>query len=176
MNKQELLLNAMKIAHGTQLRKYTNEPYWYHLIEVAEIIRPHNIFLGVEIAYCHDVLEDTPTTYLQLIHIITNCGYELWEALYITSGVIQLTDVYTTESYPDMNRQQRKALEAIRLSNTTPVAQSVKYGDLISNTTSITQYDPTFAITYKQEKIAILDVCKLGEPTLYERALTLATT
>lgn len=176
MNRQELLLNAMKIAHGTQLRKYTNDPYWYHLVEVAEIIRPFNIQFGVEIAYCHDVLEDTSTTIVQLIQTIIGCGYKLWEALRITTSVIQLTNVYTHEQYPQFNRKKRKELETLRLSATAPTTQSVKYADLISNTISIAQHDPEFAITYKQEKLAILEVCKLGEPALYERALNLVTT
>lgn len=43
-------------AHGNQ--RYGQNPYVYHLDQVAELCRPH-CTRAVEIAYLHDVLEDT---------------------------------------------------------------------------------------------------------------------
>ena len=52
-------------AHSAigQVRKYTNEPYWIHLEEVANIVRTtYHTDAMVAAAWLHDVVEDTQVT------------------------------------------------------------------------------------------------------------------
>lgn len=55
-----------RVAHAAvgQLRKYTNEPYIVHPLEVARIVKsvPHDSNM-VMAAYLHDVLEDTKISF-----------------------------------------------------------------------------------------------------------------
>lgn len=160
--QQENLFEIVKHYHGDQMRKYTNEPYWHHLFNVAKIVDefvPYN----KEIALCHDLLEDTKCTALQLgWHLTKDCNYSLGFATSIVSGVKNLTDEFTHESHPEMNRKERKLKEAYRLSYMGGECQSVKYADLIDNTKSIVLYDPGFAKTYIPEAIELLDRLRKG--------------
>jgi len=83
-------------------------------------------------------------------------GYSRFEAYQITKTVLELTDVYTSERFPWLNRKQRKLYEAIRLGGVSDMAKNVKFGDMIDNTSSIVQHDKNFAKTYLQEKIEML--------------------
>jgi (p)ppGpp synthase/HD superfamily hydrolase len=70
--------------------------------------------------------------------------------------VNDLTDQFTHEHYPEMNRAERKTLEAFRISEISGGALKVKLADLIHNTTDIVHNDPDFAVKYLQEKRRIL--------------------
>lgn len=40
LTKQQLeLLSYVKAWHGSQKRKYTSEPYWYHVLRVANLVK-----------------------------------------------------------------------------------------------------------------------------------------
>ena len=157
--KEHQLLEFVKHWHGDQVRKYTGEPYWHHLVNVAEMasIEP----LGYEIGLCHDLLEDTKCSYEILYSEMKNLGYSLTDRLNICNAVIELTDVYTKESC-ELNRAERKRKESDRLGTISKLAQSVKYADLIDNTKSIAKHDPKFAKVYLAEKRAILDNMRNG--------------
>lgn len=154
--RQKVLLRWVQDTHGEQKRKYTGEPYWKHCYEVAQHASEYNIKLGVEIGLCHDLIEDTECTLPDLLRFLMSSGYDNKESLFITFCVDDLTDEYTKEKYPTLNRKARKELEAERLGNAHPDAQSVKYCDLINNTDSICEHDPKFAKIYLKEKKMIL--------------------
>ena len=110
-NRQKRFLEFVKEQHGEQKRKYTGEPYWHHVYAVAEIVAPYEPSV-IEIALGHDMLEDTPCTYDDLLFFLKNNGYEEQEATFIANGVQELTDEYERAKYPDKNRRERKRLEA----------------------------------------------------------------
>jgi (p)ppGpp synthase/HD superfamily hydrolase len=171
--KQQKLLEFVKGKHGDQKRKYTGEPYWTHLVGVAEIVAPYSI-LGfswcmIEVALCHDLLEDTDCSMKELQIILSKIHYTNYQSMVIISGVSALTDDYTKFTYPELNRKERKSLECERLSHILPYAQTVKYADLIHNTQSIVAHDPKFAKVYLKEKEDILKVMNDGHPGLYKR-------
>lgn len=173
-DKRLKLLSYVIQAHGDQKRKYTLDPYWFHLIRVAEMADDMEIPFGFEVGLCHDILEDTPLNDLgQLKSDIIHCGYSPLDAAYISLGVYALTDQYTKENYPDLNRKERKEKEAIRLSKIAPFYQSVKYCDLIDNSESITKYDPKFAEVYLKEKEQLLEKMNGGHHFLYKRCLAI---
>ena len=59
-------------------------------------------------------------------------------------------------------RKSRKLKEAERLSTLSPVAQSVKYADIIHNGSSVSQKDKSFGKLYLNEAIHILDGMRNG--------------
>jgi len=159
---EEKLQEAIKFAteaHGDQKRKYTGEPYITHPIAVMEIVRevPHTEEMLMA-AVLHDTVEDTPVT---IEDIKTKFGTKVAE---LVNG---LTDVSRPE---DGNRKTRKAMDRAHLAKQNAEVQTIKLADLIHNTMSIGLYDPHFFKVYKEEKIKILGILKLGDKTLMHRA------
>jgi (p)ppGpp synthase/HD superfamily hydrolase len=173
--RQDNLLEFVKLAHEGQVRKYSNEPYWKHPLAVARILAKFKVEypLLLEVALCHDILEDTDVKLGQLIRGVLACGYGIAEATYITDGVVALTDVYTSEAYPEKNRKERKALELGRISKMRPEYQSVKYADILHNMTPIIQNDPLFAKVYLAEKRDILSTIRMGDFGLFCRCCSI---
>jgi len=172
-SRQKKLFEFVKQCHGSQLRKYSDDPYWHHLLEVARIAqmakRPIQIhkddsyFLYVEIALCHDLFEDTKCTRSILKKFLLENGYDSTEAVIIVIGTKYLTDKYTKEDYPLLNRATRKEMEADRLGKIPYWAQTVKMADMISNTSSIVSFDSNFARVYIPEKKRTLNGMRLGD-------------
>ena len=72
--------------------------------------------------------------------------------------VLELTDVYTSAAYPQLNRAARKALECERLATVSAKAKLIKRMDIADNTKTIVACDPKFAKIYLREKEALLEV------------------
>jgi guanosine-3',5'-bis(diphosphate) 3'-pyrophosphohydrolase len=139
-----------KDCHKEQKRKYTGNPYFDHLAEVAGITATVlNTVYSFEyedylsIAYLHDCIEDQNVTY-EYLKIFFNET--------IANGVLLLSDL------EEGNREKRKKLSRIRLSNAPAMIQNIKVADMISNTSSIVEHDPSFAKIYLEEKNLLLDV------------------
>jgi (p)ppGpp synthase/HD superfamily hydrolase len=134
-------------AHKGQVRKYTGEPYIEHPLEVAKIVRMHNGSKEmVAAALLHDVVEDTDVT-------LDEVRQEFGDA--VANLVDDLTDVSKPE---DGNRAFRKAMDRDHTAQASAAAMVIKAADLISNTKSIVEHDPSFARVYLKEKRALLDV------------------
>ncbi len=150
---------AMKFAmeaHKDHKRKYTNNPYFTHLAEVAGIISTlYDDEYVVSVAWLHDCMEDCGITFDKLEH---EFGHE------IAVGVRFLSDLEKG------NRSRRKELSRERLSFAPSEIQDIKVCDLISNTSSIVHHDPKFAKTYLEEKRLLLDVLTLADKRLLEIA------
>ena len=149
-------------AHNGQVRKYTGLPYITHPEAVAEIVRSveHTPEM-IAAALLHDTVED--------------CGVELhtvqrefgpWVAEYVH----WLTDVSKPS---DGNRAKRKEIDRLHTSRAPAAAQTIKYADLIDNTSTIVTHDPDFAKVYLREKALLLAVANKGDPTLHRRACDL---
>lgn len=172
-NKQQLLFEFVKGWHGTQQRKYTGESYWQHLLAVASLVSGYETKNSeVEIALCHDLLEDTACTADALGDHLERLGFsagEGGEIHHILTGVVSLTNVYTPENYPNWNRKKRKQAELDRLSNIVSYAQTVKYADMIDNTESIVKLDPNFAKVYVLEQSMKIRMLRKGHEALLLR-------
>src|SRR5690606_36576130 len=97
--RQKKVLDFVKIKHAGQLRKYNGQEYWQHLVSVAKIASAH-VESSIEIALCHDLLEDTSCTYDELYQFLQSNSYSKEEAQKICKVVEELTDVYVKEGYP----------------------------------------------------------------------------
>lgn len=169
--RQNHLKAFVGLHHYPQKRKYTGEPYTVHLVSVAEMADKYGLEFGYEIGLCHDLLEDTQCTGGSLKEALIRFGYNRIEASLIASGVIDLTDAYTKEHSPSMNRSERKKRECERMSKIPANSQSIKYCDLIDNTKSILEHDPSFAKVYLKEKFDLLQVMDKGDNDLFNLAL-----
>lgn len=150
-------------AHSGQRRKYTNDPYICHPLDVVQILTQHGHTDPVMLAAAamHDVLEDTAVT-----------AEDLRKWYGVPDEVVDLVEELT-EPQVEGNRATRKAAEAIRLSTVSAEAQTIKCADMISNTQSIVKYDPGFARVYLQEKLDVLKRMKAAEYTIRSNAMLL---
>ena len=159
-------------AHGTQMRKYTPERYIVHPVRVMEILKKYdNDLMVLAAALLHDVLEDTAVTEKELLEFLQSVMNEN-DAQNTLALVVELTDVYTKEAYPQWNRKKRKEKEHERVATTSARAQTIKYADTIDNTKEITMQDPGFAPRYLSECLNTLKVAEKGNQELYTIALT----
>jgi len=133
-------------AHSNQRRKYTDDPYMIHPVNVARLVSMCSSTAEmIAAALLHDVLEDTPVTENELRKLF---GDET------TNLVVWLTDTSRPE---DGNRRVRKAIDRKRLANAPADAQTIKVADLIDNTHDIVEHDPKFAIVYIKEATEFYD-------------------
>ena len=148
------------LAHGSQKRKYTGEPYIVHPVEVSEIVAWHNGSKEmIAAALLHDTVEDTDVT-------IDDIRNEFGNAVALL--VDDLTDVSKLE---DGNRATRKAMDRDHTANASAAAMVIKAADLISNSKSIAEHDPKFAKVYFEEKRALLDVMfKIKHTDIFKEA------
>lgn len=158
------MTESAKYAHAAhdsigQKRKYSGEPYWVHTDEVRALVEAatSNKVL-TQAADLHDVLEDVfpVNSVFRFESIAENFGFP------VAFCVFELTDKFTKDAYPMLNRKDRKCFEAMRLSGVSPGAKLVKLCDLISNSNSILKDDPKFAKTYIPEKRDVLREIKNG--------------
>lgn len=142
-----------------QVRKGSGEPYWKHPERVAATVS--QITDSPEViaaAWLHDVLEDVAPTRPEF-------GIEAMSDLVgqrVTALVLHLTDVFTSEAFPNMNRVRRKWLERERIALAGPLVHLVKVADLIDNTANILVYDKGFASLYLSEKAALLALVEVS--------------
>ena len=153
--------------HRTQVRRYTNTPYFEHLAEVVGIVSTscQNAIVTVDVmtsvAWLHDCVEDQDVSMHELHR---EFGQE------IATGVILLSDMESG------NRASRKRQSRERLAVAPGWIQTIKYADLISNAPSIFAHDPAFAATYLEEARLLLDVMKDGDALLRQYAMKQITT
>jgi len=143
-------------------RKYSLEPYDVHLKDVVDIVT--SITEDEEIiaaAWLHDVVEDTPATFLNLEQEFG-------------SSVAQLVSEVTDVSMPaNGNRATRKALDRAHLANASWRGKTIKLADLIDNCRDICSHDPEFAKVYLTEMSGLLEVLSDGHPVLFSQAMEL---
>ena len=150
-------------AHQGQKRKYSDEDYISHPIEVAKMVyyRSNSVAMTAA-ALLHDVLEDTKVTHSELrlfLHkiFLSNSAED------VLAWVVELTDVYTHKDFPNYNRKERKRLEALRLFYVSDQAKEIKLADIEHNSESIEKHDPKFAKVFLEEKRQLLEYLCSGE-------------
>lgn len=169
----DLILNKIQqfadIAHGEQKRKYSDQRYIVHPIRVMKTCSAYTDKMQImAAALLHDVLEDTPVSEIELLSFLeTLMSNEV--AKKTLELVVELTDIYTKEAYPHLNRKQRKEKETLRIAQTSADSQTIKYADILDNCREIAAEDPNFAPRFLKECITILKVATKGDKQLYEK-------
>ena len=133
-NSVRRVLSAARFAaekHAQQKRKGANgEPYFNHLLEVAELIAASSPNLDVDLvmaAFLHDTVEDTGVTLQELEQRFGKDVAEL---------VAEVTD---DKSLP---KETRKQLQVEHTPEKSPRAQTLKLADKISNLRAIISSPP----------------------------------
>ena len=174
MTMQEILLKIKEFAdkaHGDQMRKYTPETYIVHPERVMLICREYMDDLTVQAAaLLHDVLEDTPVKPEAIKSFLAALMPDA-HAQKTLNLVVELTDVYIKSAYQQLNRRERKKLEAARLAKVSGAAQTIKYADLIDNAFDILKHDPQFGRKFIMEAQSLLKHMNKGNPELRDRAI-----
>ncbi len=147
-------------AHDGQRRRYTNEHYIVHPVEVAKYVAAVGLDeTTVNAALNHDVLEDTDLTF---------------EAMASALGRgIALTVDHLTDTKIQAPRKIRNSMNNSRLAVAPPNAKSIKIADGMSNVKSIVDHDIKFARVYVPEKRSQLDILASGNEQLFRAALHL---
>ncbi len=158
-------------AHGEQVRKYIPRPYMMHPFKVMKrCSRFTSEFSVLAAALLHDVLEDTEVSRDEMFAFLQTVT-DNHTAEKILNIVVELTDIYTVENFPHLDRKTRKMMESARLEQISSEAQIIKYADIMDNTNEIVQCDPHFALTYLQECRMYLDKMVKGHFELYKLAV-----
>lgn len=158
-------------AHGDQTRKYSPDRYIVHPTRVMEICRRYtNDRAILAAALLHDVLEDTPVQKESLEEFLQKV-MDQNQAQRTLKLVVELTDIYVKENFPQWNRRKRKTKEAERMETISAEAQTIKYADIIDNSAEIAEHDPEFAKKFLDECRILLKKMKKGNGQLYQRAV-----
>jgi (p)ppGpp synthase/HD superfamily hydrolase len=105
-------------------------------------------------AALHDVLEDTEVSYTQI---------RLEFGSTVSTLVLALTDEYTPEDWPLLNRAERKHREAQRLGGYDWRVRLIKLCDVLDNAASIEAKGGGFAEVWREEKAALVPLLLRGE-------------
>ena len=144
--------------HAGQQRKWSEEPYHTHPIRVADAIL--NSKWGeyedlVIAAYGHDWLEDCEANPK---YIMDMYGED------VLNLILEVTDVFTKEKYPTLNRHYRKVCEFDRINSISRLGKVLKIFDRLDNLSD--NLDAGFAPLYLSESssllIAVEDVNEAG--------------
>lgn len=150
--------------HAEQRRKYTGEPYFSHLHEVARLC--DDVDAGpcvLAAAYLHDAIEDQGATAESIAAAFASTEF----GAVVAELVMEVTDVSKPS---DGNRKARKAMDRDHLAKASANGQTIKLADIISNTASIARHDPAFAKVYLREKTELLPLLRRGHPRLWAMA------
>lgn len=158
-------------AHGSQRRKFIDEPYIAHPIRVMALCKEYTSDEAVlAAALLHDVLEDTPVS-KEEIHQFLSALMDASSTKRTVQLVDELTDRFIKASYPQWNRRVRKSKEANRLAAASGDAQTIKYADIIDNSAEFASQETDFTEVFLRECNALLKKMDKGNPALRQRAL-----
>lgn len=131
-----------KNAHKNQKRKYTNEAYFTHCVEVFKLSSQYNTHWTSRCAaLLHDTVEDVDWVSQETLFKLF--GGE------VASKVYALTNCDKSQG----NRALRNKIDNHRLKLADSDVQNIKLCDIKSNCKSIVQHDKKFAKVYLQEKL-----------------------
>lgn len=148
----------------------SGEPYCSHCLAVAKTAASYVTF-GYEAGLCHDLIEDNITTVEGLRRALLAAGFNIAETEEIIALVIELSDVFKPENFPDWSKKELRRLEAHRLASISSAAQTIKYADLIDNAAWVRQFEPHKWPRYARRKLKLLAALDKGSQELYPQAL-----
>lgn len=151
-----------KSGNGPQLRA-DGEPHLNHAHRVAAPFKGKSAVHEIA-GVLHDTFEDTMLTPDRLRTIYYAQGFALtigseeFELLEEVIGLIlEVTNVYTKQAYPQLTRKERHLREVMRLATISQKAAQIKASDIADNASSLPKHpDESFRRTYKLELTAKL--------------------
>lgn len=169
-NRENALIDFVNTCHAEQKRKYEGQPYVVHLIAVANRVKRFTKNpIQTAGALCHDLFEDTTCGEKELKDFLQKHFTEE-ESIQIIRIVWELTDRYTKEDFPHLNRFARKKLDAERLKKISADAATIKLADFMDNLESIVIHDKGFAKVYLSEIKDFFPTLNKGDTELFNLA------
>jgi (p)ppGpp synthase/HD superfamily hydrolase len=148
-----------------QRRKTSGELYEVHPLDVVRRLRDAGEDEETQAAGAiHDVFEDVSK--LNPMFSVENGRKILGDN--VVNLALEVTDVFTKDDYPDLNRKARHKLENDRISKISVRGKSIKLADISSNTDGITETTWDFGPTYVREKLHMIHLLKDGNPFLFK--------
>lgn len=175
-----LLERAKKLADWWHkgINRKTSGPYIIHPANVAALIKDKDEVMQAA-AWLHDVIEDPNAskdkmTKHRLLELLISkdgmlIGVSIEKAVKVVGLVEELTNVYTKEAFPTLDRKTRKIFELARLEQISADAQTIKVADIIDNTKDLEELGD-FGAKYLIESQDKLSVLTRACPKLLERA------
>lgn len=162
-----MVVKAVVLAerwHRVQRRKYTEEPYISHPLEVALMVAaiPGISTAAVVAAILHDVHED--------------CGVSIETITRVFGKTVGRYVKWLSDKYDEFDgNRDDKLLMTIERFKKIPTefafeVHTVKLADICCNTNQIIIEDPAFAKKYMPEKRELLKILTKGHPSLLARA------
>lgn len=158
------LINWVRQQHDGQKIKETDEPYFEHLLTVANRVSDAAP-LTYEIGLCHDLYEKTEVNSDILEAQLKEFGYSLDESQHISGCVTELTRQFTKANNP-LPKKLRKELEDERLTYISADAQTVKYADLSYNADWMMTHDRHHAKDYLERHLELIKQMTAGDSEL----------
>lgn len=162
------------LTHGRQKRKYTGEPYWYHLLAVATTIKKQGYQQELVIAALfHDALEDPLLDLTERLQYFKGLLKRIagLDREHVLETVVDLTDVYIKGDYPHLKRRERKVLEVARMRLANTHSKIIKLADIIDNSQDIEAHDEGFYKVYQKECLDLTEAIGPVDQILYQWAL-----
>ena len=136
-----------QVAHEGQTRTGSGEPYFNHVLRVADNLS--KTFSDTEMicaAYLHDVVEDTEKTIEDIQREFGDviAGYVAW----LTKTTVHVMG----------NRETRRKVDRAKLALAPLNAKIIKLYDMYDNLSDLEVLDDSFAEKYREEKRKLLDV------------------
>lgn len=146
-------------AHRGQTR-YDGEPYINHPMRVAGTVSlvDYTTVPLVVSAWLHDVVEDADVSLATIQEMFGPT---------VANLVGHMTNVYTKDAYPKMNRKERKRAEVERLASTDNYSvHTLKLADRYDNTHKMLARGRSWARTYVRETEDLADALTAGDSQL----------
>ena len=167
----DLIINAARLAaeaHEGQQR-YDGEPYINHPMRVAGMVTlcSKTTETMIAAAWLHDVIEDTDLS----VDDLFDKGFPARVARWVNI----LTNVYTKDAYPDLDRKERKLSEHTRLGREPCYfVHTIKLADRYDNISKMMKSgrSQSWAKTYLRETWELVEALEYGDTQL--RTLVIA--
>ena len=156
-----------KQAHRNQTSKYSDVSYFdNHLVRVAaKVAEVTDNSEMIAAAYLHDTVEDTETTFKD---ILDNFGKRIHDLVYglTEASIIDADLIVNGKTIKQHNRKFRKNYDLQFLAKQNADVQTIKYADMIVNSIDIFEKDSNFARVYIKEKLALFKAMDKGDKKL----------
>lgn len=167
MNRYRYALRFAEQCHRGVSRKFTDEPYFLHVVRVSAIVG--EIF-GRESAISiaglgHDILEDCELTPLQVEEMHSIFGDAAMRI------IKEVTNVSSGPEFANKSREEKKAADFAKIAEISIFGKVLKAADRLDNISEIHNSPKKWRDKYIAESFELFEILKNKIPTQLSREL-----